>query len=102
MIKSTMADNALRTAALWGALILGMGAASAQGMPGGMSGPVNVGVITAETQNVPFTVTLPARAVAFQDAKIRPTVEGIVESVDYEPGARVSAGDLMFTLRKDR
>ncbi|EEB82576.1 efflux RND transporter periplasmic adaptor subunit [Roseobacter sp. GAI101] len=67
-----------------------------------MSGPVNVGVITAETQNVPFTVTLPARAVAFQDAKIRPTVEGIVESVDYEPGARVSAGDLMFTLRKDR
>lgn len=102
MIKSTMAANALRTAALWGALILGMGAASAQGMPGGMSGPVNVGVITAETQNVPFTVTLPARAVAFQDAKIRPTVEGIVESVDYEPGARVSAGDLMFTLRKDR
>ncbi|EEB82622.1 hypothetical protein RGAI101_3917 [Roseobacter sp. GAI101] len=33
MIKSTMVANALRTAALWGAFIFGIGAASAQGMP---------------------------------------------------------------------
>ncbi|SNR82236.1 efflux RND transporter periplasmic adaptor subunit [Puniceibacterium sediminis] len=77
--------------------------AKAQGMtPGGTGSATEVGVITAETRSIPYSVTLPGRAVAYQSANIRPTVEGIVERVSYDSGDRVQAGDLMFTLQRER
>nr|WP_325248995.1 efflux RND transporter periplasmic adaptor subunit [Amylibacter sp.] len=72
----------------------------AQGMPG--QGPVEVGIVTAQITTVPYSVTLPGRAVAFESANIRPTIEGIVEQVNYRPGVKLAAGDLMYTLQKDR
>lgn len=73
---------------------------SAQGMPS--MGPVKVGIVTAQISTVPYSVTLPGRAVAFEAANIRPTIEGIVEQVNYRPGEKLAAGDLMYTLQKDR
>ncbi|MBC7282045.1 efflux RND transporter periplasmic adaptor subunit [Hoeflea sp.] len=85
------------------AIALGLGqSAAAQGFPPGPQGPAAVGVITAEVETVPYTVTLPGRAAAFQEASIRPTVEGIVEQINYRPGEPLKAGDLMFTLARDR
>ncbi len=51
---------------------------------------------------MPYVVTLPGRAVAYQSANIRPTVQGIVQSIPYDPGAELKAGDLMFVLQRDR
>ena len=74
--------------------------AMAQGMPGG--GPSQVGVVTATLSAVPFYQTLPGRAVALQEANIRPTVEGIIDEIAYEAGKSVKTGDLLFRLRQDR
>ena len=76
--------------------------ALAQGAPGGgAQGPKPVGVITLEKQAVPFTLTVPGRAVAFQQSLIRPQVSGIIERVVYEEGADISAGDVMFHINDD-
>ncbi len=53
----------------------------AQGGPGGPggpgpSGPRLVGIVEIATEAVPFTVELPGRAVAFEQADIRPRVGG--------------------------
>ena len=53
--------------------------AFAQGFPPMSQGPAEVGVISARVEAVPYSVTLPGRAAAFQEASIRPTVEGTVE-----------------------
>ena len=85
------------------AIVMGLShSANAQGVPPGSQGPTAVGVITAQTETIPYTLTVPGRAVAFQEASIRPTVEGIVEDINYEPGKALKAGDLMFTLGQDR
>lgn len=82
------------------ALIGGAGPVGAQGFPS--RGPSEVGIVTAQISTVPYSVTLPGRAVAFESANIRPTIEGIVEAVNYRPGEKLGAGDLMYTLQKDR
>ncbi|WP_135506939.1 efflux RND transporter periplasmic adaptor subunit [Roseovarius aestuariivivens] len=68
--------------------------------PGGQ-GPKPVGVITLEKQAVPFTLTVPGRAVAFQESLIRPQVSGIIEDVVYDEGADISTGDIMFRINDD-
>ncbi|WP_417808918.1 hypothetical protein [Thioclava sp.] len=51
--------------------------AVAQGAPGGhATGPTEVGVMTLTTQDVPYIVTLPGRAVAYEQTDIRPRVNG--------------------------
>lgn len=68
--------------------------------PGGQ-GPKQVGVITLEKQAVPFTLTVPGRAVAFQQSLIRPQVSGIIEDVVYDEGGDIAAGDVMFRINDD-
>lgn len=72
-------------------------AAHAQGMPG-PSGPVEVGVIELQRQDVPLVVTLPGRAVAYQEVELRPRVEGVIEEILYEPGALLRVGDPLFRI----
>lgn len=76
--------------------------AAAQGMFGGGSrgdtGPREVGVMTVTDEDVPYTVTLPGRAVAYQETGIRPQVGGEVLEISYEPGQPVDAGDVLFRL----
>lgn len=57
-----------------------------------------VGVITTAESDVPYTTTLPGRAIAYQKAAIRPQVGGEILEVTYDPGKPVKAGDLLFRL----
>lgn len=64
-------------------------------------GPKEVGVMTLEEAQVPYTVTLPGRAVAFQQTEIRPRVGGVIEEIAYTAGRPVAVGDLLFRLEDD-
>ena len=77
--------------------------AIAQGRPGGpgSGGPKPVGVVEIKEEAVPFTVELPGRAVAYEQADIRPRVEGVVEEIAYQPGRPVKVGDILFRMERD-
>ncbi|OIQ24336.1 MAG: efflux transporter periplasmic adaptor subunit [Alphaproteobacteria bacterium MedPE-SWcel] len=84
-----------------GALALCMALpAQAQQRPGAQ-GPLAAGVITLEEAQVPYTVTLPGRAVAFEEVDIRPRVGGTISEILYEPGRLVQKGDLLFRIEGD-
>jgi len=74
--------------------------AVAQGTPRA-SGPTEVGVMTLKTQEVPYIVTLPGRAVAYEQTDIRPRVSGQIKSIDYDAGHKVSTGDALFHIDDD-
>ncbi|MDF3852790.1 efflux RND transporter periplasmic adaptor subunit [Paracoccus sp. P2] len=85
----------------WAALaILLAGPAFAQQGPGarGPQGPTQVGVMATAEEDVPYTVTLPGRAIAYQQTGIRPQVGGEVLEIAYDPGRPVKAGDVLFRL----
>ncbi|WP_158243128.1 efflux RND transporter periplasmic adaptor subunit [Acidimangrovimonas sediminis] len=73
------------------------GAAFAQQSKGAQQA-APVGVITLKKQAVPRIMTLPGRAVAYQQASITPRVGGIITKVLYTPGQKLKAGDPMFQL----
>ena len=60
-----------------------------------------VGTIVLETASVPYSVTLPGRAVAYAQTDIRPRVNGMVEEIVYQPGRAVEAGDLLYRLEAE-
>lgn len=64
----------------------------------GPQGPTEVGVVVTAEEDVPYTVTLPGRAIAFQQTGIRPQVGGEVREIAYEQGKPVKAGDVLFRL----
>lgn len=65
------------------------------------SGPKPVGVIEIHPESVPYTVILPGRAVAYEQADIRPRVEGMVVEIPYAPGRPLAVGDVLFRLERD-
>lgn len=69
--------------------------ANAQRAP---SGPVEVGVVETELQDVPRVVTVPGRAVAFQQVEVRPRVGGVIEEILYTPGQSLHVGDPLFRI----
>lgn len=60
-----------------------------------------VGVTELAIEDVPFVVTLPGRAVAFEETDIRPRVNGVVSSIDFDGGHLVKKGDPLFHLEDD-
>ncbi|MFY0635362.1 MAG: efflux RND transporter periplasmic adaptor subunit [Vannielia sp.] len=84
-------------------LLASIALAHAQGMPpgGGSRGPTEVGVMSLEEADVPYSVTLPGRAVASAETEIRPRVGGMVEEILYEPGRPVEVGAPLFRLEPD-
>jgi len=71
------------------------------GPPGGAArGPTKVGVMELARLAVPRRSTLPGRAVAFQEANIRPRVTGMVTDILYTPGQPIESGAPMFRLDK--
>lgn len=80
-----------------------LGAAPALAQPAGMGarGPAKVGVIELSEDSVPYTVTLPGRAVASEETDIRPRVAGVISEIAYQPGRRVEVGDLLFRIEGD-
>lgn len=82
---------------IWVALAVCPVIVFAQAEPTG--GGVNeVGVMVLSQTEVPFTTTLPGRAVAKEQTEIRPRVEGVIEEIAYTAGQRVKAGDVLFRL----
>ncbi|MBU2962487.1 efflux RND transporter periplasmic adaptor subunit [Citreicella sp. C3M06] len=85
------------------ALSLATSAAAQQGPgasgPGG--GATAVGIVTLQTQDVPFTITVPGRAVAYQQVDIRPRVGGMISEIVYQSGRPVKAGDVLFRIEDD-
>lgn len=65
---------------------------------GAPQGPVKVGVIALQPQEVKRRSILPGRAVAYQDAAIRPRVTGLVTEILYTPGQQIEAGSPMFRI----
>lgn len=76
-----------------GTLFLGIPVHAQQAMP-----PKQVGVIEMKLQEVPRIVTLPGRAVAGEEAVIRPRVSGLVTEVLYRGGMPLEAGAPMFRI----
>lgn len=68
------------------------------GGPGGAMGPVEVGVVTLASADVPRDVELPGRVVAYATAEIRPQVEGIVRKIAFREAGKVEAGDALYEL----
>ncbi|NCU11120.1 MAG: biotin/lipoyl-binding protein [Sphingomonadaceae bacterium] len=60
--------------------------------------PKQVGVVELRMQDVPRVVTLPGRAVAGEEAAIRPRVSGMITDILYRAGTPLRAGDPMFRL----
>lgn len=67
-------------------------------MPGGPSGPVEVGVVTMHPQAVPFSAELAGRVVASKEAEVRPQVGGIIKAINFKDGATVKAGDVLYEI----
>ncbi|MBT9384330.1 efflux RND transporter periplasmic adaptor subunit [Pseudooceanicola sp. CBS1P-1] len=84
----------LRTLALTLALVTPSALLAQQG---GMMTP-QVGYVTLHAGQVDQTVELPGRAVAYEQADIRPRVDGIVIKKLYKPGSDVKEGDPLFQL----
>ena len=85
-----------------GGLALGLALAlpvAAQQAPGaGAAPPMQVGVVEMARQAVPVSVTLPGRAVAYQDVDVRPRVGGVIEEILYAPGQPLKVGDPLFRI----
>ena len=77
------------------------GGRSGGGMGGQLEGPTEVGVVELGTEEIPYTLTLPGRAVAYEETDIRPRVSGVIEEVAYQPGQPVEAGALLFRIEDD-
>lgn len=60
--------------------------------------PRQVGVMTTAEAEVPYTLTLPGRAIAYQQTAIRPQVGGEILEIAYDPARPVKAGDLLFRI----
>ncbi len=60
--------------------------------------PPDVGVITARPQSLPLTRDLVGRLSAYRSADVRARVDGVVLKRNYEEGADVERGQLLFQI----
>ncbi|MBS0611443.1 MAG: efflux RND transporter periplasmic adaptor subunit [Proteobacteria bacterium] len=61
-------------------------------------GPVQVGVITLQTQQQQLDTTLPGRTRAYLSAEVRPQVSGILQQRLFTEGAMVRQGQALYQL----
>ncbi|WP_192931125.1 efflux RND transporter periplasmic adaptor subunit [Gemmobacter serpentinus] len=100
LAPSSPASHGLAGCLLLMTALLAPLAAHAQGAPagGGAKGPTKVGVMEMQRTDVKRRSILPGRAVAYQEANIRPRVTGLVTEILYTPGQPIEAGAPMFRL----
>lgn len=60
--------------------------------------PMSVAVISTKAEQVRITSTLPGRISAIKDAEVRARVDGIVQSIHFEQGSKVTEGQLLFKI----
>jgi membrane fusion protein (multidrug efflux system) len=61
-------------------------------------GPVEVGVVSVSTRNVPLVAELPGRTTAYRKAEVRPQVAGIIQKRLFEEGAEIKAGTQLYQI----
>jgi membrane fusion protein, multidrug efflux system len=60
--------------------------------------PPEVGVLVAQPAEVPFPVEYAGRVAGFRDVEVRPLVGGILLKREFEEGARVKEGQVLFRI----
>ncbi len=74
-------------------------AAPAASAPGAAAPPPpEVGIVTVKPGDVPLTLAYPGRVAGFRDVEIRPQVNGILLKREFEQGARVALGQVLFRI----
>ncbi len=91
----------LRPAFLATSVLASLAPVAAQAQMPGPMGPIAVGVVTLEQQDIPVTVTVPGRAVAYETVDIRPRVSGVISEIAYQPGRALGRGDLLFRIEAE-
>ena len=71
---------------------------SDQAGPPPSAGLVEVGVIALKSQDVPRSIELPGRVVAYATAEVRPQVDGIVRRIAFKETRAVAVGDVLYEL----
>ncbi|MBT0955814.1 biotin/lipoyl-binding protein [Alphaproteobacteria bacterium KMM 3653] len=61
-------------------------------------GPLEVGVVEMQLQEVPRVMTSPGIAVAFQQVEVRPSIGGVVQEILYTPDQLLEVGDPLFRI----
>lgn len=62
------------------------------------AGPPEVAIVTVQAERAVLTTELPGRTSAYLVAEIRPQVNGIIQSRQFQEGAMVKAGDLLYQI----
>jgi membrane fusion protein (multidrug efflux system) len=60
--------------------------------------PPEVGIVVVQQAEVPFPVEYAGRVAGFRDVEIRPLVSGLLLRREYEEGARVKQGQVLFRI----
>ncbi|STZ63761.1 Multidrug resistance protein mexA precursor [Moraxella lacunata] len=74
----------------------GAGAGAAQQMP-----PATVEVQTVSLRSIPVVKSFSGRVTAVETSEVRPQVTGIIESVAFQEGSYVKAGQELYRLNRD-
>jgi membrane fusion protein (multidrug efflux system) len=61
-------------------------------------GLAEVGIVTIRPERVVLTTELPGRTSAYLVAEIRPQVNGLIQSRQFQEGANVTAGELLYQI----
>lgn len=75
----------------------GRTAAEQKAAPAAMPPPA-VGTVTVRAADVPLTFVYAGRVAGFRDVEVRPQVGGILLKREYEEGAKVEAGQVLFRI----
>ncbi len=90
----------LKLSGLAGLVLLGMlvpGCKSATAPPPA-AGPPEVAVVTIQPERTMLATQLPGRTSAYLVAEIRPQVNGLIRSREFQEGAFVKAGQLLYQI----
>jgi membrane fusion protein (multidrug efflux system) len=60
--------------------------------------PPEVGTVTVQPAEVPFPVVYAGRVEGFRDVEVRPRVSGLLLRREYDEGARVTRGHVLFRI----
>lgn len=60
--------------------------------------PPEVGIIVAQPAEVPYPVEYAGRVAGFRDVEVRPRVGGLLLRREFEEGARVTQGQVLFRI----
>jgi membrane fusion protein (multidrug efflux system) len=72
--------------------------AAATAQTGGPPPPPEVGVIQTQAAEVPLTIVYAGRVAGFRDVEIRPQVSGILLKREFNEGAQVKQGQVLFRI----